>query len=237
MPEMDGYTATRLIRAEPRLQGLPIIAMTAHALVEERQNCLDAGMCDHVTKPIDPDALIATLLRWAKPREVHAAGADVTPAKPVDEIMLPEIEGVDLQDGLKRVVGNKRLYRDLLLQFALKQADAPAQISAAIEGGDWKLAERIAHTVKGVAGNIGLGQVFAVAEKLEKAIRHGDEVEAALFEEFAEVISHQVLAIRQALQEAIPDRLPIGEGHEAFNVEAASAAIERLRVLLESSDG
>jgi CheY-like chemotaxis protein len=72
MPEMDGFTATRLIRAEPRLQGLPIIAMTAHALVEERQRCLEAGMNDHVAKPIHPDALFATLLRWAKPRQMDA---------------------------------------------------------------------------------------------------------------------------------------------------------------------
>jgi PAS domain S-box-containing protein len=236
MPEMDGYTATRLIRAQPLLHGLPIIAMTAHALVEERQNCLDAGMSDHVTKPIDPDALLATLLRWAKPRQA-AIGEEIKPTMARNEIILPEIEGVDLEGGLKRVVGNKRLYRDLLLQFASKQADAPAQISAALESGDRKLAERIAHTVKGVAGNIGLGQVFVAAEKLEKAIRHGDEVDAALFEEFAEVVSHQVQAIRHALQEVPPDRPPIGEGHEAFNVEAASAAVGRLRVLLESSDG
>ena len=66
MPEMDGFTATRLLRAKPELHGLPIIAMTAHALVEERQRCLEAGMNDHVSKPIDPDALFATLMRWAK---------------------------------------------------------------------------------------------------------------------------------------------------------------------------
>ena len=69
MPVMDGLTATKLLRAEPGLQNLPIIAMTAHALVEERQRCLDAGMNDHVSKPIDPDALFATLMRWAKPRK------------------------------------------------------------------------------------------------------------------------------------------------------------------------
>jgi PAS domain S-box-containing protein len=237
MPEMDGFTATKLIRTQPRLDALPIIAMTAHALVEERQNCLDAGMSDHVTKPIDPDALLATLLRWAKPRTLPANGAEARPANVVDEVMLPEIEGVDLEAGLKRVAGNKRLYRDLLLQFASKQADAFAQIATAIGVGDRKLAERIAHTVKGVAGNIGLGQTFAAAEKLEKAIRHGDEVEASLFEEFAEVLSHQVEVIRQTLQEATPAEPRIGEGHEDFNVEAASAAIGRLRVLLESSDG
>ncbi len=182
MPEMDGFTATKLIRAQPRLNGLPIIAMTAHALVEERQHCFDAGMNDHVTKPIDPDVLLATLLRWAKPSLPPATGGEAVAAKRVDEITLPRIEGVDLEDGLRRVVGNKRLYRDLLLQFASKQADAPAQVSTAIESGDRKLAERIAHTVKGVAGNLGLAQVATVAEKLEKAIRHGDAVEPALFE-------------------------------------------------------
>ncbi len=236
MPEMDGYTATKLIRAQPRLDGLPIIAMTAHALVEERQHCFDAGMSDHVTKPIDPDVLLATLLRWAKPSLLPATGGEAIPAKRVEELTLPRIEGVDLEDGLRRVVGNKRLYRDLLLQFASKQADAPAQISTAIEGGDRKLAERIAHTVKGVAGNLGLPQVATLAEKLEKALRHGGAVEPALFEEFAEVLGRQVQAIRQALQASMPAPLPIEESHEGFNPEAVSAAIGRLRVLLESSD-
>ncbi len=236
MPEMDGYTATKLIRAQPRLDGVPIIAMTAHALVEERQNCLDAGMSDHVTKPIDPDALLATLLRWAKPRQA-AIGEETKPTMTRDEIVLPEIEGVDLEGGLKRVVGNKRLYRDLLVQFASKQADAPAQIVAAIESGDQKLAERIAHTVKGVAGNLGLQQVTAAAERLEKAIRHGGAVEAVLLEGFTRVLSHQVQSIRQALQEVMPDKRSFEDSHEDFDAEVASAAIGRLRALLESSDG
>jgi PAS domain S-box-containing protein len=235
MPEMDGYTATKLIRAQPRLFGLPIIAMTAHALVEERQNCLDAGMSDHVTKPIDPEALIATLLRWAKPRQA-AIGEETKPAMARDEIMLPEIEGVDLEGGLKRVVGNKRLYRDLLLQFAAKQADAAAQIAAAIESGDLKLAERIAHTVKGVAGNLGLGQVFAAAEKLERKIRHGDGVDAAAVEEFSVVVGHQVDAIRQAM-EGVPADKPAEGGSAKFDAEAASASIARLKALLVSCDG
>ena len=72
MPEMDGFTTTKLLRRVPGLHKLPIIAMTAHALVEERQRCLDAGMNDHVSKPIDPDHLLSTLLRWAKPRPQQA---------------------------------------------------------------------------------------------------------------------------------------------------------------------
>ena len=81
MPEMDGFTATRLLRRDPRLRKFPIIAMTAHALVEERQRCLDAGMNDHVSKPIDPDNLFATLLRWAKPRPKQAVESQVPVTK------------------------------------------------------------------------------------------------------------------------------------------------------------
>ena len=115
MPEMDGFTATKLLRRDPRLQKFPIIAMTAHALVEERQRCLDAGMNDHVSKPIDPDNLFATLLRWAKPQPKQAVEPQATPVKTAaDEVVLPEIAGINLADGLKRVAGNRRLYRDLL---------------------------------------------------------------------------------------------------------------------------
>ncbi|MGC1299490.1 MAG: PAS domain S-box protein, partial [Alloacidobacterium sp.] len=152
MPEMDGFTATNLLRGHSRLRKLPIIAMTAHALLEERQRCLDAGMNDHVSKPIDPDNLFSTLMRWAKPRPKQAVESQAfIPVKTSDEVVLPEIVGIDLADGLKRVAGNRRLYRDLLGQFAAKQGDAAARISAALKGGDQKLAERIAHTVKGVA--------------------------------------------------------------------------------------
>ena len=79
MPEMDGFTATKLLRSDPRLQKFPIIAMTAHALVEERQRCLDAGMNDHVSKPIDPDNLFSTLMRWAKPRPKPAVESQRRP--------------------------------------------------------------------------------------------------------------------------------------------------------------
>jgi PAS domain S-box-containing protein len=237
MPGMDGFTATRLLRAQPRLQSLPIIAMTADAFVEERHRCLEAGMNDHVSKPIDPDALFATLMRWVKSRRVQAAGTEARLTKVADDVILPEIDGVDLAGGLKRVAGNKRLYRDLLAQFATKQNDAASQISAAIETGDRKLAERITHTVKGVAGNIGLGPVFTAAEKLERAIRERDAVVPALLEEFTLVLGGQVQAIRQAICDVTPDQPAEGKRSAGFDARAASAAIARLRALLESSDG
>src|SRR5229473_313741 len=132
MPEMDGFTASRLLRDRTQLQGLPIIAMTAHALVEERQRCLEAGMNDHVSKPIEPDALFATLMRWGKPRQEQAARAESRDAKAPDVAILPVIDGVDLAGALSRVAGNKRLYRDLLVQFAARQGEVNSQIMAAI---------------------------------------------------------------------------------------------------------
>ena len=129
--------------------------MTAHALVEERQRCLEAGMNDHVSKPIEPDALFAALMRWRKPRQGQAASAACRTAKTPDDAILLEIDGVDMAGGLSRVAGNRRLYRDLLVQFAARQGEVNSQIMAAIDSGDHKLAERILHTVKGVAGNIG----------------------------------------------------------------------------------
>ena len=235
MPEMDGFTATKLLRADPRFQAMPIVAMTAHALVEERQRCLDAGMNDHVSKPIDPDALFATLARWVKTRPAAVGETAIKPASPAQEVTLPEIEGIDVTGGVKRVAGNKRLYRDLLTQFAAKQADANAQISASLESGDRKLAERLAHTVKGVAGNLGISKVHAMAEKLEKAIRQGDASVPSLLEEFSAVLSSQVQAIRRALEEtsaASPPDAAVGP----YDPGAASAAAVRLRALLEASD-
>ena len=239
MPKMDGFTATRLLRRDPRLQRFPIIAMTAHALVEERQRCLDAGMNDHVSKPIDPDTLFSTLLRWAKPRPkpaVESQSPSPIPAKAADEVILPKIAGINLADGLNRVAGNRRLYRDLLGQFAAKQGDAAAQISAALESKDLKLAELIAHTVKGVAGNLAITDVQSAAQKVEKAIRDGQDSVAVPLDAFATLLRAQVHAIEQALQESAPAQEE-GVLPSPFDGEAASAAIARLQSLLDASDG
>jgi len=205
--------------------------------VEERQRCLDAGMNDHVSKPIDPDNLFATLLRWAKPRprQVVEPQVAVTNIKASDQVALPEIAGINLADGLNRVAGNRRLYRDLLGQFAAKQGDAANQISTALESGDSKLAERVAHTVKGVAGNLGITEVQSVAQKLEKALRGGEGTVSTALVEFASVMDTQVQAIDKALRHSAT--APPEVQTAPFDGKEAAAAIARLRRLLEASDG
>ena len=232
MPEMDGYTATRLLRADARFADLPIVAMTAHALVEERERCLQAGMNDHVTKPIEPDALFAALARWAKPRAATPPAVK-RPGAPAAALSLPEIEGIDIDGGLKRVAGNIRLYRSLIEQFALKQADAGSRITEALHHGDRALAERHAHTLKGVAGNLGIGRVQAAAAKLENAIRESDPSAPALVAAMESTLAPCVDAIRTALGEAASAAAPAN----AFNAETAAAAVARLKSLIEANDG
>ena len=235
MPDMDGFTATRLIRVQPRLQNLPIIAMTAHALVEERQRCLDAGMNDHVSKPIDPDALFATLARWAKPRKAPPSRTETRPARPA-AVVIPEIDGVDVRDGLKRAAGNRRLYRDLLIRFAKDNLDVGTQIAAALERGDPKQAAHIAHTVKGVAGNMSIRKIYSSADKLEKAIHERDSAVPKLLSTFTSVVKHQVHAIQHALPDAAPHRAG-STADRRFDPQKATSAAGRLRELLDASDG
>jgi CheY-like chemotaxis protein len=239
MPEMDGTTATKVLRSDPRLKQIPIIAMTAHALVEERQHCIDAGMNDHVSKPIDPDALFSTLLKWAKTKpkpasELLAASTSKTMSARIgEELVLPQIAGVNVADGLNRVAGNRNLYVKLLSQFVSQQAGAATQIAAALDAGDRKMAERIAHTVKGVAGNLGISDVQFAAQKVEKAIRDGQDSVPMLLDQFAITLRVHVNSIAQAL----PGPAPFQPATVPFDRESAASAVSRLQALLEANDG
>jgi HPt (histidine-containing phosphotransfer) domain-containing protein len=177
---MDGYQATAKLRSDSRFATLPIIAMTAHATVEERQRCLAAGMNDHVAKPIDPASLFETVGRFYEPAEGSAPAAQAEPPA-VD--VLPSIPDLDSKDGLSRVGGNQKLYVKLLRQFAEQQGSIVEQITSAVARGDMTHATLLAHTLKGVAGNIGATTVQATAGALEKSIRNGAataDVDAAI---------------------------------------------------------
>ncbi len=238
MPVMDGISATKAIRTNPRFSALPIIAMTANAMDTDRERCLEAGMNDHVSKPIDPDAMFATVMKWIKPRhgkfsEPPVQKVEATPSQNLPD--LPEIEGIDIKDGLKRVGGNSRLYRDLLMKFAAKHSDAGLQISDALHIGDHNTAERIAHTVKGVAGNIGIKPVQFAAEKLEKAIRESDSAVPEMLQDFTSALRTQIDAIEQALP--LETLVLEVESRKSFDPAAASHEIARLRSQLKASDG
>ncbi len=236
MPVMDGVAATKAIRSNPRFNALPIVAMTANAMEGDRERCLQAGMNDHVSKPIDPDALYAAVKRWVKPRRTQHFEPPAKKVETPSPGAFPSIDGVDLADGLRRVGGNERLYRELLVKFATKNSDADVQISAALESGDRQMAERIAHTVKGVAGNLGIKRVQSAAEKLEKAIHDSDAGASTILRDFTSLLRPQLEAIRQALETSAAPTLK-GASKGSFDSAAVSREVQRLRSLLLASDG
>ena len=185
MPVMDGYTATREIRnLKSEIRNIPIIAMTAHAMAGDEDKSLQAGMNGHVTKPIDPDQLFATLQKWIQPSEKRAttqtsfvSGESSGEDKVVSiEDELPEsLPGFDLADGLIRLQGNKKLYRKLLLDFATNYHEAANEIRGAIDAQDFDNAHSLVHNLKGLAGNLSATDLQAAAVNMEKLVKGVDK--------------------------------------------------------------
>ena len=234
MPEMDGYQATREIRSDPRFASFPIIAMTAHATIEERQKCLDAGMNGHVSKPIDPASLFDTVERFA-PTVKRPADPQQEPGRPAvaDTDELPDVPGLNAAEGLSRVNGNKKLYRKLLRQFSSTQAEAARRIASALAENDHALAGRLAHTVRGVAGNIGAAAVQNAAAHLENAIANSapaaeiDMLRASLEECLARLVRGLGAALGGEEGEPAPTGAP----------GKVKATVEELSGYLAESDG
>lgn len=236
MPVMDGLEATRELRKQPQNANLPILAMTANAMQTDRDKCLAAGMNDHVAKPIEPDTLWRTLLQWIRPRPGLGAPSDksssqdvAAPAKAADI----DIEGVDTANGLRRVRGKIPLYLSMLRKFAAGQREVPGAIRSALGRGDWSTAERLAHTTRGVAGNIGATAVQALAAQLEAAIS-AREPRAQLDSRLSALASPLAAVI-----ERIEGRLPREASSDgAMNVDRAAldAVCARLEALLSEDD-
>ena len=161
---------------------IPIIAMTAHAMAGDEVKSREAGMNDHVTKPIDPEQLFATLQKFIQPdkQRMHAKQPQVpseavTTGSPGPKAAdFPKsLPGFDLQDGLKRLQGNKKLYRKLLLDFSATYADTAGDIRQALDAEDFEQAHSQIHNLKGLAGNLAATDLQAAAADLEKLVKDG----------------------------------------------------------------
>jgi CheY-like chemotaxis protein len=204
MPVMDGVTVTKIIRKESRFRNLPVVAMTANAMQGDRDRCLAAGMNDHVAKPIEPDMLWKALLTWIKPRQ-QAAATELKPQAGIGADLPSGIDGLDMSIGLSRVLGRKPVYLKMLRMFVAGQKTAVAEIHQALEDDIWGTAERIAHSLKGVAGTIGASALQLLAEKLESAIIKGrsrEEIDARL-EELKMVLEYLLRQLEQQLPEEL----------------------------------
>jgi two-component system sensor histidine kinase/response regulator len=254
MPVMDGETATRQLRSNPRFANLPIVAMTANAMEADRQRCFDAGMNDHVAKPIEPAALWAALSRWIRPRPGlgRAPGPGAAGTQPPSQgaepaggdagtvvASFPTLAGLDTRLGLQRALGKPDLYAEMLRRFVQGQSSVIADLENAAANADRALSERLAHTLRSVAANIGAQEVSAHAQALEQAWRSGapGEATAALTATLGAAL-HPLLAGLQAWMQEPPAGLPhslpsAGVGAPALD---PATALQRLRTLLEQDD-
>jgi two-component system, sensor histidine kinase and response regulator len=238
MPVMDGYEATRKIREwEDRMgkskggmgygeggqntisafriphsefKEVPIIAMTAHAMDGDDQKSLAAGMNDHVTKPIDPEKLFTTLLKWIKPRKLSA---EVNPATdlsvqdseastpiPNNDSFPTALSGFDLEGGLKRLQGNKQLYTKLLLNFADKYAGIVTDIRKTIDFANFEQTHGTVHSLKGMAGNLAASDLHAAAIGLEKLVKPASRDNPPTADELDRKLADLDVAMNQAIQ-------------------------------------
>ncbi|MDN4051978.1 response regulator [Massilia sp. YIM B02763] len=181
MHGLDGLSATRQIRALPGRAALPVVAMTAHAMAGDREKSLEAGMNDHVVKPIDPDLLFRALLKWIDPARLRGRALPGTPPAPppspsadvVDTDGLPPVRGVDWERALANAGGrHARLYRRIA-SFQQEYESAPLLMRDALAGGDYAPLQALAHNLKSGASYIGAAPLAALAGTLEHELRAG----------------------------------------------------------------
>jgi CheY-like chemotaxis protein len=238
MPVMDGYTATREIRKNPSFKDLPIIAMTANAMSGDREKVIEAGMSDHIAKPLNVAEMYATIAKWVKPAVVaDAVSAEAKPGKQPKKQStggLPNLPGIDVTAGMATTMNNEKLYIRMLIKFRDSQGVFSDLFSAARKDADPTAAERAAHTLKGTAGNIGARGVQAAAAELEQACHEGKKaakIDALLATTLAEL--EPVVAGLQQVGAGEPAAANIAS---ALPKEELQAALDKLATLLEDND-
>jgi two-component system sensor histidine kinase/response regulator len=215
MPVMDGYTATREIRKNPAFNDLPIVAMTANAMAGDKEKVIDAGMWDHIAKPLNVRDMFATMAKWIRSKSAqaittvapeigtakgtgHGGDASATAPKDPEEVVgaavadggLADLPGIDIRAGLATTMDNPKLYTRLLVKFRDSQGNFAHIFAAARQDADAAAAARAAHTLKGTAGNIGAKGVQTAAEELEHACLVGAaaaDVDALLVKTLAQL--------------------------------------------------
>ena len=240
MPIMDGLEATRIIRSMPQHASLPIIAMTANAMAGDRERCFAAGMNDHVAKPIDPDLLFAALNTWVTPGQralpTGMVAAPEAPEEAASPNPLPDdLPGIDLAVALKGAGGNATLLHQILMTF-LKDHEGDAQaLRKALSDHDLEYAQRIAHTLKGLAGAIGAYELRPAAIAMDAAIRsRASDTYLRLLDRLENTLSLVIHSLKWLQQHSLDNPVPAGD--PSMNDSTVHQLLERLEIMVRELD-
>ncbi|UCD32097.1 MAG: response regulator [Desulfobacterales bacterium] len=255
MPVMDGYKATRRIREwESNTQSsIPIIAMTAHAMKGDEEKSLEAGMNDHITKPIDPDRLVKTLLKWIVPRKglISPQQMNAVSESPYEngsllskDYLPKSLDGFNLNEGLKRLRDNQRLYRQLLLNFSTDYSEINDEIRKALDDKNLERARSLVHDLKGVAGNLSAPDLLDAATDLWTGLKAQDpdkDIDQDALNQKIENLHIHLQRVREAVRvlEPAPGELTgdsAAEKRIVLPVELAQIELERIRNAAEMGD-
>ena len=233
MPVMDGIAATHRLRRIPGLATLPVVAMTANVQPADRQRCLDSGMNDFLAKPIEPDLLWQTLLKWIPPRHAPAplpapvGSPDAVSPGPTFDLGVP---GIDSVQALRRMLGSTDLYFATLRKFCKLQENLGETMRVALDADDWETAQRQAHTLKGVAASIGATSLGMEAAALERALT--ERLPRSHVDESIGVIDVQL----RELIAALGTKVPAPPATTIPDTDASAAALDELERLLNESN-
>jgi PAS domain S-box-containing protein len=193
MPIMDGITATQEIRKLSRCAHLPIIAMTANAMQVDRQRCFDAGMNDHLSKPVDPENLWQVLLRWIKaPQQVGKDLSFVTPSVQHTDDDLWVLKSISAADGIRYCGGKVDAYRKQLRRFGSHYQGAATKLQGLITERDLVAAESLCHELKGVCGTLGATDMFACVTDMDGLLKQQKVPTAAQFNELHQLLQQLI---------------------------------------------
>ncbi|MBF0382911.1 MAG: PAS domain S-box protein, partial [Magnetococcales bacterium] len=233
MPIMDGYTAASKIRQQKQFADLPVIAMTANVMSSDLEKAQEAGMNDHIGKPINVYEMYNTMAKWITPANPIDTLADNADDLQTQDDVIPPLPGIDVEVGLERIGGNSSSYRKLLTKFSSNQDGVTDQVAKALEDNNHELAERLAHTLKGVAGNIGAKELQEVAATLEKAINDGD---MGLVHSILPKVTENLDLVRGSIATLQADKTNSTQGGQELDMAAIKLDLEHLRELLEDDD-
>nr|WP_315464211.1 response regulator [uncultured Rhodoferax sp.] len=239
MPVMDGLEATRRIRAFASSAELPIVAMTANALPADREKCIDAGMNDFVPKPVDPQVLWSVVARWIRPRQgmgqmllpEAALAQSNDPAAPGRD-MLEGLGFLDVRQALSRVRGKQSVFVSMLRQFVESHRSAAAELESLLGAGDCVGASRLAHSLKGVAGNIGADGLHDLAGHVEQLLNM--RIDMQQLRPSVTALTVELTKVLESLQHILPP--PSVQTPASDSVVDAGPVLMRLSDLLAGDD-